>query len=203
MADLRVSFPKPCGEDWEAMAQAGCGRTCARCDKVVHHLSRYDMDGVEALLRADPDACVRAQIGADGAVELKPGRGAGARRLVVAAAVSASLLTTGEPALAKEGRPAGAIAGQVEECGFKVRITATHESGRTYSAKAGLNGRYKIKHLPAGTYNLAFHSEAGDDWKVDNVAVGREKVIVPARQDPQQCIVIGLLRVESDDAGRA
>ncbi len=44
MRDLRVSFPKPCDERWEAMAPEGRARLCARCDTVVHDLSQFEPD---------------------------------------------------------------------------------------------------------------------------------------------------------------
>ena len=34
------------------MTPAGCDRVCARCDKLIHDLSNYEIDEVEALLRA-------------------------------------------------------------------------------------------------------------------------------------------------------
>ena len=54
MPDLRVSFPKPCEEKWEAMTPAGRARVCARCDKAVHDLASYTLDEAEALLRRNP-----------------------------------------------------------------------------------------------------------------------------------------------------
>lgn len=195
MPDLRVSFPKPCDETWEAMTPAGCDRVCARCDHVVHDLREYTLDEAEALLRADPGSCVRAQIGADGAVALRPGRGGTARRMVIAAAATAGLLAA-SPVHARQERPAGAISGTVEG-GYRVRVIATGADGRAWRVRASNRGRFKIRHLPAGTYRLTF--EACEQYPpVDNVVVRDGEIQVPNVRTDNQCIVIGLLRIEGD-----
>lgn len=196
MPDLRVSFPRPCDETWEAMAPAGCDRVCARCDKVIHDLSHYALDEAEALLRRDPETCVRARIGADGAVALKPGRGGNARRMVIAAAATAGLLTAAAPALAKRDRPDGAIAGNVGSYGIRTRVTATGTDGRTFRATARSNGQFRIRHLPAGTYTLTFTPECGDSRTVENVVVRDGETLLPGVQDGGVCIIIGRLRIE-------
>jgi len=198
MPDLRVSFPEPCDERWEEMAPSGCGRLCARCDKVVHDLSRYDADEVEALLRADPDTCVRAEIGPDGAVALRPGR---AGRRLVAAALSAGLLS-GAPALAKPDHPAGAISGRYEIKGERVRVVAVDLAGRRYRTHTGLRGRYRIGGLPPGTYTLKFEETCGEPSTVPNVVVGAGETVVST--DPEsRCIVVGRLLIEDGKAAAA
>lgn len=195
MRDLRVSFPKPCDEKWEAMTPSGCDRLCARCDHLVRDLSRYTFDEAEALVRNNPGTCVRASIGADGAVALKPGGRGGARRMVVAAAATAALLTAGTPALAKRERPAGAIAGTIATSGFRARVTAAGPGGQTFRARIRSNGRFRIRHVPAGTYTLTF-TDCGGTWTVENVVVGRGETVVPDVPDREMCIVVGLLRIE-------
>jgi Carboxypeptidase regulatory-like domain len=199
MADLRVSFPKPCDEPWEAMVPAGCARVCARCDKAVHDLSLHTLDEAEALLRADPDTCVRARIDADGVVALKPGRRGDARRMVIAAAASAGLLAAA-PAFARQDRPAGAIAGTIETFGIRMRVTATGTDGQAFRARINGNGRFRLRHLPAGTYTLTFVPTCGDSWRVDNVVVGAGETRMPNVQHMNNCIVVGLLRVEDPRA---
>lgn len=199
MPDLRVSFPRPCDETWEAMAPAGCNRVCARCDTLIHDLANYALDEAEALLRANPGSCVRAQVGADGTVALKPGRGGTARRMVIAIAASAGLLTAAAPALAKRDRPGGAIAGHVDSYGFRVQVTATGADGRTWHTRARSNGRYRIRHLPAGTYTITY-SSCGESRTVENVVVRDGQVDVPDVRSENQCIVVGQLRIEDDSS---
>jgi len=199
MPDLPVSFPEPCAERWDAMAPAGCGRICARCDKVIHDLSRYDADEAEVLLRADPDTCVRAEIAPDGVVALRPGRAG--RRLVLAATLSAGLLS-GAPALAKQDRPAGAISGRYEIKGERVRVVAVDQAGRRYQTHTGLRGRYRIAGLPPGTYTLKFEETCGEPSTVPNVVVGVGETVVST--DPEyRCIVVGRLLIEDGKAGPA
>jgi Carboxypeptidase regulatory-like domain len=200
MSDLRVSFPKPCDEDWTAMAPASRARICGRCDKAVHDLSTYGLEEAEALLRGNPGLCVRARIGPDGAVALKPGLRGGARRMMATAAATAGLLMAGAPATAKQDRPGGAIVGKIEASGFPVRVTATAPDGRAYRAKAKGNGRFRIKHVPPGVYTLTFVPDCGDKWTVENVAVGDGQTRLPDAESPNQCIVVGLLRIEDGPA---
>jgi hypothetical protein len=200
MRDLRVSFPKPCDAPWQAMVPAGCARLCARCDQEVHDLSQYGLDEAEALLRSNPGACVRARIGTDGIVELKPGRQGRPRRMMVAAALSAALVAAGQPALARQERPRGEITGQVEAYS-EVRVRATDQSGRTFRTKVKRDGRYRLRGLPAGTYTLSFRPSCGDSWTVENVVVGEGVTEVPMGDEFRGCIIVGLLHIEDDNAG--
>lgn len=201
MRDLRVSFPKPCEEKWDAMTPVagGCDRVCAACDKVIHDLSHYDFAEVEALLRADPDTCVRARIDADGTVALRPGRGGRVRRMVVAAA-SVSLLAACAPALAEQDRPAGEIRGKVEIDGSQMRVTATAADGRTFRTKARYDGQYRIRKLPAGTYTLTFESNCSDSWTVADVVVGSDQTVLPYAENPAPCIIVGQMMIDERNA---
>ena len=196
MPDLRVSFPRPCDEKWESMTPAARARVCGRCDKPVHDLSQYSLDEAEALLRRDPGSCVRARIGGDGMVALKPGRGTDARRMMIAVAATAGLLAAGGPALAKEGSPAGVIAGKVQYPAFRTRVTATRTDGLTFRARVKGNGRFRIGHLPAGTYALSFVPSCGDSWTVENVVVGAGETILPDVRSPNGCITVGMLVIQ-------
>lgn len=196
MRDLRVSFPKPCREDWAGMTPAGRARHCAGCDKAVHDLSKYDLAEAQALIRAEPELCVRARIGPDGAVALKPSRRGGSRRMAVAMAATAGLLTAGGSAMAKTKRPQGEIAGKVDMFGLPTRVAATDQTGRKFKTKTGAKGRYKIKHLPPGTYRLTFKPSCGEEWTVEDVEVGQGRTEVPVTGDESGCIMIGMVKIE-------
>jgi len=196
MPDLRVRFPKPCDEKWDAMTPAGCARICARCDTPVHDLSRYSIGEAEALLRREPGACVRALIRGDGSVALKPGRRGDARRMVIAVAASASLLVSGAPAMAKKDRPPGAIAGTIDTFGIPMRIKATATNGRTYRSKVKRNGSFRIRDLPSGTYSITFVPRCGDRLTIENVEVGAGETILPKVDSEVGCITVGMLRIE-------
>jgi hypothetical protein len=181
------------------MTPSGCDRICARCDHLVHDLSHYTFDEAEALLRADPGTCVRAAIDADGVVALKPGREGRVRRMVIAAAATAGLLTASAPAYARQERPGGAIAGNIQSYGERIRVTATDTSGRTFRVRAKSNGRFRIRHVPAGTYTLTFDPDCGSSWTVENVVVREAETNLPGVESPDQCVVIGLLRIEDSN----
>ena len=198
MRDLRVSFPKPCDEKWEAMRPTGCGGVCGRCDKPVHDLSYYALDEAEALLRGNPGTCVRAHIDSDGIVALKPSRRGDARRMVIAVAATAGLVAASAPAFATPDRPNGAIAGNVETFGIRMRVTATGTNGQTFRARVKGNGRFRIRHLPAGTYKLTFVPDCGNSWSVEHVVVRDGETIMPNVQNAGGCIVIGMLRIEEE-----
>lgn len=197
MPDLRVSFPKPCDETWEAMTPTGCDRVCARCDHVVHDLAEYTFAEAEALLRGNPGSCVRARIGADGEIALKPGRGGKARRMVIAAAATAGLLAVA-PAHAREGRPSGAISGDLFTFGPRHRVIATDANGQIFRAWTRNNGRFRIRHLPPGTYRLTFVTSCGEERVIENLVVGAGETVLRADQARDDCIVIGLLRIEDN-----
>ena len=197
MHELRVSFPRPCDEKWDEMTPAGRARLCARCDKVVHDLSRYELSEAETLLRQNPGACVRARIGADGTVALKPGRRGGAGRMAMVLAATAGVLGAGAPALARE-RPEGAIVGNVQTFGNRVRIVATGPGGQTYRGRVGSSGRFRIRGVPAGTYALTFIPACGDRWTVANVVVANGETVVPDVANTGGCIIVGMLQIEGD-----
>ncbi|WP_395612321.1 hypothetical protein [Allosphingosinicella sp.] len=57
--------------------------------------------------------------------------------------------------------------------------------------------RFTIRHLPAGTYRFTF--EACEPYPpVENVVVRDGETRVPNIRSDEQCIVIGLLRIEDD-----
>jgi hypothetical protein len=168
--DLKVSFPQPCSETWDAMRTDGCNRFCDRCEKTIHDLSRLTIDEVEELARSG-DICVRAEIGAGGAVKLKGGRHSG-RRMFATIGASVGILAASSQAAAAEKPKLGAIKGAVAgSCGVD-RITATASDGRVYRAKVGFNGRYKVKRLPAGSYEVKVEPPAAQPPVTEDAGPG-------------------------------
>jgi hypothetical protein len=191
MRDLEVEFPAPCGERWEDMTPAGCNRHCASCDKIIHDLDAYRFDDVAALLARGEELCVRARIGADGEVALKPG-GTRAMRLMLAA--SAGMLAITSPAYAQ---PRGKIVGKVDGH----QVVATDEAGRRYRAALRQDGRFWFRGLPPGKYVVSAHG-CTEPWTVGTATVRDRKVELPPSFDSKadECIIVGVM-VRKPDAG--
>lgn len=199
MADIIVSFPKPCEEPWDGMTAQGCDRICASCDRIVHDLTRYSIEEVEAMARRDPYICVRAAIGSDGRVALKSGGRVARRMLLAVGAIGA--LAASEPLAAKE--KAGAISGTVGVPMTATSVSATSSTGKRYHAKFKSFGNYRFNRLPAGVYRLTLTDECGSDWSIDNVTVAPGvETTVAETIDPNTCepaIIIGMLKIENDN----
>ncbi|WP_432770437.1 MAG: carboxypeptidase regulatory-like domain-containing protein [Sphingopyxis sp.] len=201
MKDLRVSFPEPCAEKWDAMAPAGCNRACGRCETTVFDLSEYDVDQVETLLATGGRVCVRAHVDAGGGVRLKSPSSGNARRVVLAMGASAAMLMTGGQAAAVDERqPGGAIAGTIDTSWpFNMTITAKGDDGREYRGKVKKNGRYKIKKLPPGTYSLDVQGGCGDPWSSGKVTVREREAVQHNATDPNDCIIVGMIEIQQND----
>ena len=197
MRDVEVSFPKPCSEQWDAMAIAGRNRLCARCDTVVHDLSALTFDEAQALLRRAPDSCVRATVNVCGEVALKVSGGS-LRQMVVALGASVGLLAGGAPVAAAERHDRASIAGTLTTSDWNTRVTATSADGKSYRTRVKQNGKYRLKRLPPGTYSLTFTPSCGDPWSVDAVKVAVDQPLALDTTDPNPCIVVGAIRIETD-----
>lgn len=197
MKDLRVTFPEPCSEKWEAMTRAGCNRICGRCDTTIFDLSEYDVYQAEALLRAGDRICVRARLDAEGAVRLKPHPVGNARRMVLAVGASAAMFMMGGHAAAREKEPRGEISGMVDTSWpFNLTVTAKGDDGRVYRGKVKRDGRYKIKKLPPGTYSLEVTGGCGDPWSSGKVTVRERETALHNATDPNDCIIVGMIEIE-------
>lgn len=200
MKDLRVTFPGPCNEKWEAMAPAGCNRICGRCHMTIFDLSEYDVEQAEALLRTGDRVCVRARLDAEGAVQLKPDPSGNARRMMLAMGASAAMLMIGGQAAAKEKEPRGAISGTVDTSWpFNLTIMAKGDDGREYRGKVKRDGRYKIRNLPPGTYSLEVSGGCGDPWNSGKVTVRERETALHNSTDPNDCIIVGMIEIEQND----
>ncbi|MDB5723609.1 MAG: hypothetical protein JWQ16_363 [Novosphingobium sp.] len=196
MPDLRVIFPKPCPEKWETMTPLGYNRSCALCENVIHDLTQYEVDEAEALLRDNPEACVRAKIGPFGVVVMKATRSGNIRQVIATVGVSAGLLMS-SPAISRERASKGAISGQNHRLDLGSRIVARNAEGRAFRATVKTNGYYRIKNLVPGTYTVEFISSCGESWTNPNVIVdGGQTAISEPPRDYSECIVVGRLEIE-------
>jgi hypothetical protein len=214
MDDLPVSFPKPCSERWEDMRPRGCNRFCDRCEKTIRDLSQLTIDDAERLARSGDKICVRAHVGPDGLVRLKPNDGRHARRMVATIGASVGILAVSGQAAAADATKAGAIKGQtIASCGWDGSVSATAADGSVFHAKIGMNGRYKIKRLPAGSYEVKIESAAPQAPLEENagpeapagtttssqVTVEAGHTSVLNLSNPNGCIVIGMLQIEGGE----
>ena len=200
MKDLRVSFPKPCSEPWDAMRAAGCARHCASCDRVVHDLRQMTIDEIEALAAGGERVCVRAELNRTGEVRLKSAPRPFARRMIVAVSAAAGLV--GAPAQASLGeRHKGSIAGKLDGATCRTGVVAIGPDGRRYSATVGPTGRFKVKRLPDGVYELVAPSNIDDgEWTVGRAVVTGGKKTILNGDDPESCIIVGHLQIEGGKA---
>ena len=209
MNDLRVSFPKPCSEQWDDMAPDGCNRHCERCEKTIYDLSALTLEEVEGLARSG-EVCVRAEVGSGGEVRLSEGRGA--HRMVAAIGTSVGIFAASTQAAAADGQKLGAIKGAATgSCGMG-SVRATAADGQVYHAKIGINGRYKVKRLRPGPYEVRVEMIARPE--VENGSAGPQDpelpndkavIVVAGRTskldlvDPNSCIVIGMLKIDDSN----
>lgn len=200
MGDLRVSFPKPCSERWDDMRPDGCNRFCEQCEKTIHDLSKLTLEEAEDLARSGREICVRARVGSDGVVKLRRSEPGNARRMVASIGASVGILVASAQAAAAEEPRFGAIKGEVlGSCGGII-VSATAADGRTYRAKVGPNGRYKVKRLPAGRYQVT--TEVGPEApKASEVIVEAGRTVKLDLKDPlNYCIIVGRLEIEENQA---
>jgi hypothetical protein len=197
MKNLRVSFLSPCREDWDEMTPEGRNRFCGQCAKTIHDLSQHSFEEAQVLLQSCDEICVRARLGTNGEIELRSGPARKARRIIAAFGVSVSLMATSASATAGKRGPEGTIAGRVDYSWPTILVTATSENGKKHIAKTNRNGRYKIKHLPPGTYQIAFSDGDTTHWTGDDAIVEDRKTAVRDTENPNPPIVVGLIQVDN------
>jgi hypothetical protein len=203
MNDLPVIFPKPCSEKWDEMAQDGCNRFCARCTTTIHDLANYTFEEAEALLSSPEPVCVRAQIGADRAIVLQPGRSGKLRRMVVVATASVGLMAMSSAAIATKRGPEGMIAGIIYEMDERTAVAAIGADGARHEVKTDRSGRFRIKHLAPGTYQLEF-TNANSTWSGETVVVHDERITYTNTSNPDVEYIVGTFsRAPERPFGRA
>jgi hypothetical protein len=199
MKDLKITFPSPCAENWDEMTPDGRNRFCARCTETIHDLSKYDYEEAIVLLKSDKETCVRAQLRLNGTIVLGSGPVRRATRIVAAVGASVGLMALTPPAYAKKRGPEGAIAGKVDYSWPTIWVTASGTDGKQHHGKTNRYGRYKIKHLPPGTYQIAFSDGDETNWNGGAVIVEDRKTVVRDTENPNPPIIVGMVKVERSD----
>jgi hypothetical protein len=194
MREIRVTFPQPCDERWDAMQPKGCDRQCANCDTLVHNLEALTFDEAAALAGRGGEVCVRARIDAGGRIVLKRSSARGVGRMVLAAAASASALVSAVPALAQDK---GKIVGKIDSTYWAPRVIATATDGKVHRAAVRDDGRFWIRNLPPGDYVVTATSCDGV-WTVGTVTVKQRQVVMPPASEPvdERCIIVGMIQIE-------
>jgi hypothetical protein len=195
MKDIRVSFPKPCREDWNEMTPEGRNRFCGECSKTIHDLRRYRWDEVDALLRSGEEVCVRAEIGKSDVVALRSDSMRKAGRIIATISASVGLASLSAPVFAGKRGPEGTIAGKVDYAWPQILVTATSADGTKHISKTNWKGRYKIKHLPPGSYKIAFY-DGETDWVGPDAVVEDRKTAIRDTENPNPPIIVGMIQVE-------
>ncbi|MFM7378518.1 MAG: hypothetical protein ACKO1O_10405 [Erythrobacter sp.] len=161
MTDLKVEFPEPCVESWDAMRPTGCHRHCATCDKVIHDLAALTIEEAEALLAREEEACVRAEIGRGGVVRLKPSGRSTGRRMVAAAGASLALATAACQTVPDEAAPRYTISGQINDW-LASKVILYSEAGKSKRRKLKtVPGEFGFTNLAPGTYTLSVEGDCG------------------------------------------
>ena len=197
MSDLRISFPEPCGESWDAMRPSGCDRICATCSETVHDLAQLTAQEAEALLREPGKHCVRAQVGPDGSLSLRPSPSGLSRRMLVAVSASVGLLASACETVPSAEVAAGAIVGTVDRFSGVTSVRAVSADGRERRTRVRADGSYRFERLPYGTYSLRFTGFCRT-WDSERITLQEEEYSVEERADDPECIVIGMARLEDD-----
>lgn len=199
MSDLRISFPNPCGESWDTMQPSGCDRICATCSETVHDLAKLTVQEAEALLREPGKHCVRAQVGPDGALSLRPGHSGRSRRMLVAVSASVGLFASACETLPSTAAPTGAIVGTVGRYSMATSVRAVSDDGRERRTRVRADGTFRLERLPYGTYSLKFIGGCGT-WEGERITLREGEHLVEATADMPECIIIGMAKIEDDRA---
>lgn len=197
MNDVRISFPDPCGESWDAMQPSGCDRVCAACSETVHDLASLTVNEAEALLRKPGKHCVRAQVGPDGALNTRPDPSGRSRRILVAMTASVGLFASACETVPSATTPTGTIVGTVGRFSGVTSVRAVSEDGRRRQAKVRADGSYRLERLPYGTYSLSYVDSCGAS-EGERITLREAEHSVEARTDTLDCVIVGMAKVEDD-----
>lgn len=199
MSEERFIFPAPCREQWSAMTPNAQGRFCSRCATTVHDLSKLSAAETAALIDSGQPICAKARLDRNGHA-LVGGEGGRKTRLFPAAIGAAlALALSSSAALAKERRPEGAIAGRVEYGSSTSTVTAIGADGVRHTAKVGRYGKYKIKHLPPGVYQIEFFESDENRWSGGQIVVADRKSTICNTINPNPPIIVGLVEIDRNE----
>lgn len=196
MADLKVSFPSPCSEPWEAMAPHGCNRHCASCDKIIHDLSALNADEAEALLEAEEEVCVRAKIGRDGVIATKGGGSSTARRLVTTAGASLALAVAACQTVPDGADPRYRITGKFPDKQQYYEAELTLADGTRWPKRREPGtGRFIFENLAPGTYTLSTIDDCGQRQVIRTITISAGSVDLGkiAPEFNETCFIVGVM----------
>lgn len=196
MSDLKVTFPKPCDERWEAMAPRGCNRHCAACDTVIHDLEQMTLEEAERLLDSGSEVCVRARVAPDGVVKLKPSGRSTGRRLVAAASASLALASAACQTVPDTAEPRYQITGKFpdKEQFYQAELTSPDGTKWPKRREPG-TGRFIFDNLVPGIYVLSTRGYCGTRQVVETITIDAASVDL-GRTAPElddSCLIIGVM----------
>jgi hypothetical protein len=196
LSDLKVTFPNPCDQPWEAMSPRGCNRHCAACDTVIHDLAALTIEEAEALLAREHKACVRAEIGPGGVVRLKPSDRGTARRLIAAATASLALATAACQTVPDTAEPRYRITGKFPWKDQFYQAELTSADGRKWQGRREPGtGRFIFENLAPGVYVLSTLGDCGTRQLVETITIDTASVDLgrTAPEPEDSCIIIGVM----------
>jgi hypothetical protein len=201
MAELKVSFPAPCSEAWDAMAPRGCNRHCASCDTVVHDLAKMTAAQTDRLFDSGEKVCVRAEIEASGRIKTARDERGAARPLLACAGASLSLL-----AAACQTTPGGRMDGGFELSGTVpwypsiVAADITSPDGETVGLHVGRDRRFDVHDLRPGAYRLTFTDFCREVHEFADVIITDSDVDLGTLKFDATCIIVGQMKRAVDEA---
>jgi hypothetical protein len=174
------------------MLPLGCNRFCSRCATTIHDLEKCTPDEVEALLSSPEPVWVRVRKGRGREVATRSEPNGKFRRVVVAAAASIGMLAMSSAAIAAAEGPEGIIAGSIYGATGQTKVVAIAADGTRHEVKTDRKGRFRIKHLAPGTYDLEF-SYGDTVWTGKSVVVEDERITYYNTSDPDAPIIVGVM----------
>jgi hypothetical protein len=196
MADLKVSLPNPCGEQWEAMAPQGCNRLCSSCDTIIHDLTSMTVDEAEALLDNNEEICVRARIAPDGNVRTADSAFPKSRRIIAAVGASLSLATAACQTTAPLSvSPRYEISGQLKQYSWAGSARLQSDTGKAYKRTIWGDGKFRFSNLRPGKYTLSLIGTCEEVYRFDDIIVDKDIILNEIEtNDRNDCIIIGVMQ---------